>query len=81
MGRKHHIRSFHLPDCVVSTVGTEASGFHDSSNYDDVDGATANVPEATLTEQKKFHLCLIHGGMDTVGEVFDDVLVINLDGT
>ena len=70
-----------LSDCVVSTVGAEASSFHDNSNHDDVDGAMANTPDATPAEQKTFHLCLIHGGMDTVGEVFDDVLIINLEGT
>ena len=70
-----------LSDCVVSTVGAEASSFHDNNNQDDVDGAMANTPDATPAEQKTFHLCLIHGGMDTVGEVFDDVLIINLEGT
>ena len=59
-------------------MGAEASSFPSNGNCDDVDGATAGSLEAPPTEQKNYQLCLIHGGMDTVGEVFDDVLVINL---
>ena len=70
--------SFYIPDSVVSSVGAEASSFPSNSDYDNVDGATAQDLEATPTEQKTYQLCLIHGGMDTVGEVFDDVMVVNL---
>ena len=70
-----------LPDSVVSAIGAEASSFPDNSNLDDVDGATAHLPEATPSDQKIFQLCLIHGGMDTVGEVFDDVMIVNLETT
>ena len=71
---------FYIPDSVVSSVGAEASSFPSNSNYDDVDGATAQALEVTPGERKMYQLCLIHGGMDTVGEVFDDVMVVNLDG-
>ena len=44
----------------------------------EVDGAKADL--TTPTDQDKvFTLCLLHAGMDTAGEVFDDVLVINFD--
>lgn len=69
-----------IPDSVVSSVGAEASNFPSNSNYDNVDGATAQLPEVTSSDQKIFQLCLIHEGMDTVGEVFDDIMVVNLDG-
>ena len=47
------------------------------SNVDDIDGATAS--ETLSQDDKLFTLCLLHGGMDTEGEVFDDMLVINLE--
>lgn len=72
---------FAVTDSVVSAIGAEASSFPDNSNLDDVDGATAHLPEAAPSDQKTFHLCLIHGGMDTVGEVFDDVMIVNLETT
>ena len=63
----------------MSSVGAEASSFPSNGNYDDIDGATAQALEAMPAERKTYQLCLIHGGMDTVGEVFDDVMVVNLE--
>lgn len=36
----------------------------------------SNCGEVNSTGKEKKKLCLIHGGMDTEGEVFDDILVI-----
>lgn len=47
-------------------------------NSDDSDGTT-DVAVHSDEQEKLFTLCLIHGGMDTEGEVFDDTLVINLE--
>ncbi|KAH3787319.1 hypothetical protein DPMN_165440 [Dreissena polymorpha] len=52
-------------------------------SVDDADGAgcatTESSPSETTDGDKIFTLCLLHGGMDTEGEVFDDVLVFNLE--
>lgn len=54
------------------------SGSHDQIGTPDEGGATADVTPPT-DQEKMFSLCLLHGGMDTEGEVFDDVLVINFE--
>lgn len=59
-----------------ATGGPEPSA-QDPVNTE-VDGATADNVLPT-DQDKVFTLCLLHGGMDTAGEVFDDVLVINFD--
>ena len=42
-------------------------------------GAKAASAQETSGEQKSCRLLLIHGGMDTQGEIFDDCLVYRLD--
>ncbi|XP_046560835.1 rab9 effector protein with kelch motifs-like [Haliotis rubra] len=37
--------------------------------------------EAPAADKKKLTLCLVNGGMDTEGEIFDDTLVILLQGS
>lgn len=48
----------------------------DNEPNDEVKEQTANS-EQTEREQREFFV--IHGGMDTEGNVFDDMFMINLD--
>ncbi|XP_041370079.1 rab9 effector protein with kelch motifs-like [Gigantopelta aegis] len=48
-----------------------ASGSDNSVSVDE--------PAASMDQQKTLKICLIHGGMDTQGEIFDDTLVLLLE--
>ncbi|XP_041368725.1 rab9 effector protein with kelch motifs-like [Gigantopelta aegis] len=50
-----------------------ASGSDNSVSVDE--------PAASMDQQKTLKICLIHGGMDTHGEIFDNTLVLLLEQT
>ena len=67
--------------CVSDSPANGAEGFDSEcsggDNFDD-DKTPRNVEEVDEEEDRTFLLCLLHAGMDTEGEVFDDILVVNL---
>lgn len=65
----------------TSANGETAMPLPGADNLDEGDGAVggANSSEQPCEEEKVFTLCVLHAGMDTEGEVFDDLLVVNLE--